>query len=127
MKRKLALSLAIATAATSIGSTAAWADDWRHRGPYGPYAPPEHRHHHHGPGAGWWVPGLVVGSALLWVATRPPPIVYREPPSAVLVPAPVIVPQPDANQWWYYCRSAGAYYPYVSTCPTGWEPVPARP
>jgi len=26
-------------------------------------------------------------------------------------------------QYWYYCASAGAYYPYVSACPEGWTPV----
>jgi hypothetical protein len=26
-------------------------------------------------------------------------------------------------QYWYYCPSAGAYYPYVSACPEGWTPV----
>jgi len=31
-------------------------------------------------------------------------------------------PYPD---YWYYCQSAGAYYPYVGTCPEGWVPVPA--
>lgn len=127
MQRKLALSIAIAMVATSIGSTAAWADEWRHWGSHGSYARHEHRHHdHHGPRAGWLVPGLVVGSALLWAATRPPPLVYREPAPVVIVPPLVMVP-PDAGQWWYYCPGAGAYYPYVSACPTGWEAVPARP
>jgi hypothetical protein len=127
MKRKQALSIAIVMAITSIVSTAAWADGWRHRGPYGSHGRHEHRHHdHHGPRAGWLLPGLVVGSALLWATTRPPAVVYREPLPPVFVPAPVM-PPPDANQWWYYCPSAGAYYPYVSTCPTGWEAVPARP
>ena len=27
--------------------------------------------------------------------------------------------------YWYYCPSAGAYYPYVSYCPDAWVPVPA--
>jgi len=31
-------------------------------------------------------------------------------------------PYPD---YWYYCQSAGAYYPYVGTCPEEWVPVPA--
>lgn len=29
---------------------------------------------------------------------------------------------------WYYCQSAGAYYPYVTTCPENWVAVvPAQP
>lgn len=30
-------------------------------------------------------------------------------------PAPVY-----ANTWYYYCPSAGAYYPYVTYCPEPW-------
>ena len=26
-------------------------------------------------------------------------------------------------QYWYFCPSVGAYYPYVSACPEGWTPV----
>jgi hypothetical protein len=26
--------------------------------------------------------------------------------------------------YWYYCPSAGTYYPYVSSCPEAWVPVP---
>jgi len=37
------------------------------------------------------------------------------------------VPLGDAyvqpNQYWYYCQSAGAYYPYVTACPEAWVPV----
>jgi hypothetical protein len=29
------------------------------------------------------------------------------------------------NAYWYYCQSAGAYYPYVTACPEAWVPVPA--
>ena len=28
---------------------------------------------------------------------------------------------------WYYCNKPQGYYPYVRTCPGGWEKVPARP
>jgi hypothetical protein len=31
----------------------------------------------------------------------------------------------QAPAYWYYCPSAGAYYPYVQSCPEAWEPVPA--
>jgi hypothetical protein len=27
--------------------------------------------------------------------------------------------------YWYYCPSAGTYFPYVETCPEAWVPVPA--
>ena len=35
---------------------------------------------------------------------------------------PTYDPEP-AVQYWYYCGSAGAYYPYVAECPEGWQPV----
>ena len=28
---------------------------------------------------------------------------------------------------WYYCGSENAYYPYVTTCPEGWQPVAPTP
>jgi hypothetical protein len=42
------------------------------------------------------------------------------------VAAPVYNMPPPA-QTWYYCDAAGAYYPYVTTCPGGWGEVPATP
>ena len=38
------------------------------------------------------------------------------PPDSYSTPAPT---------YWYYCSSYGAYYPYVSSCPEAWVPVPA--
>ena len=32
-----------------------------------------------------------------------------------------------ASEYWYYCRPAKAYYPYVKSCPVDWTPVPPRP
>jgi hypothetical protein len=29
--------------------------------------------------------------------------------------------------FWYYCDKPQGYYPYVRTCPSGWQKVPARP
>lgn len=34
---------------------------------------------------------------------------------------------PPPAQYWYYCDSADAYYPYVEQCPEGWQEVPATP
>ena len=38
--------------------------------------------------------------------------------------APTAAPPPSGATW-YYCDSARAYYPYVSTCSEGWRAVPA--
>ena len=29
------------------------------------------------------------------------------------------------SQTWYYCSDPAGYYPYVTQCNTGWQPVPA--
>jgi hypothetical protein len=67
-----------------------------------------------------------------------PPYAYYPPP----YPAPVVAqeqqtyaqtapePAPAAPQqpkaYWYYCASAGAYYPTAPTCPEVWIKVPPR-
>jgi hypothetical protein len=33
--------------------------------------------------------------------------------------------QPYSPQTWYYCSDPAGYYPYVTQCNTGWQPVPA--
>lgn len=57
-------------------------------------------------------------------AYYPPVVIERER-------APIIIQQPTPTAppaaFWYYCRSANAYYPYVRSCPSGWEAVPAQP
>lgn len=47
------------------------------------------------------------------------PYTYAYPYAA---PAPAAPPSV-----WYYCRSKKGYYPYVSSCPQGWEQVPTQP
>ena len=49
-----------------------------------------------------------------------PPPVYIEQGAAQAAPAP-------AQADWYYCAASRSYYPYVSTCPAGWQRVPAQP
>jgi hypothetical protein len=34
--------------------------------------------------------------------------------------------QPAQQQWWYWCASSHAYYPYVETCTEGWQRVEPR-
>jgi hypothetical protein len=40
--------------------------------------------------------------------------------------APAPVYSAPAPSYWYYCQSAGAYYPDVPSCPEAWVPVPAQ-
>jgi hypothetical protein len=48
--------------------------------------------------------------------------VYVAPP---VVEEPPVYVQPPVSGYWYYCPSAGGYYPYVASCPVPWVPVPA--
>ena len=74
-----------------------------------------HRHYHHGGGyffgaslfaPYWWFPPLPYYSLAA-------PIYLDEYPFAT----------PLEPGFWYYCHSAGAYYPGVAGCPEGWEQV----
>ncbi len=67
-----------------------------------------------------------------YVVYAPPPVVVREdPPVYLQQPAPPPAPAPapstsSAEGYWYYCQSAGAYYPNVSSCPEAWVKVAPR-
>ncbi len=65
-------------------------------------------------------------------------VTYVEPieeaPVVAVPTAPVVQPEPEPTpafaaqqqqQVWYFCAAANAYYPYVSSCPSGWQTVPA--
>ncbi len=34
---------------------------------------------------------------------------------------------PQSGNMWYYCNESRAYYPYVKTCPAGWQQVTPQP
>lgn len=70
----------------------------------------------------WWGPGYW-GSPYYY----PPPAVVVPSEPRVYVerdPAPAA---PSGEQWWYWCQSTKGYYPYVSTCPEGWQRVAPQP
>jgi hypothetical protein len=74
---------------------------------------------------GWWW-----FAAGLWYWYPAPIYPYPDPyvpPVAVVEPAPLAPSAPPPPQYWYYCDSAGSYYPYVPACPSGWRVVPAGP
>ena len=37
------------------------------------------------------------------------------------------MPQQGETGYWYYCREANGYYPYVKSCPSGWMRVVPSP
>ena len=55
------------------------------------------------------------------VVVPPEPTVYVEQGSAAANPA-----EPVAG-YWYFCREANNYYPYVKECPGGWQQVAPQP
>jgi len=88
-----------------------------------------HRHHEHH----YWAP-FAVGAILGGVITEriyAPRYVYTPPPQIVYTPAPPVVytlPPPayyPPRSLVYYCRSYGAYYPEVTSCPVPWMTLPS--
>lgn len=53
------------------------------------------------------------------------PQVYIEQPQMLAQPAPMQAP--DTNNYWYFCESAQAYFPYVNECAGGWQRVVPQP
>ena len=86
-------------------------------------------HWFHGVHAGrtgwWWIAG---GTYYFYPAPVYPYPSPWEPPAVELVTPPVgTAPPPPPTQHWYYCQASHSYYPYVASCPGGWEQVPAAP
>lgn len=84
-------------------------------------------------GGGWIVPALI-GGAIAYDLTYPYPVydpypVYIQPAPVYSQPAPVYAPSvsPPLVPMWYFCAASNGYYPYVSSCPSGWQAVPATP
>ena len=113
--RKLALALLLVPAVIALTATAGHAGGWRGGVFIGV-----------GPYWGWGYP---------WY--YPPPYYYYPPPTVVVEQPPVYVERqpapepppapPAATAYWYYCPSAGAYYPSVPSCAEEWVKVPERP
>ena len=71
--------------------------------------------------------GIYFGSPWVWEPyPYYPPVMYTPPVPVVVQPSPQVYVQ-RSTAYWYYCAGAGAYYPYVQSCPTGWmEVVPQQ-
>ena len=69
---------------------------------------------------GWW---WIVGDEWFFY----PAVVYPYPDPYVPPTAVAQAPAQAPAQAWYYCPSQNAYYPYVTTCPDGWQPVQPTP
>ena len=103
---------------------------WRGHGSHG------HGWHGHGwRGPGRYTTGLHIGiGSAFWWGARPgwwgPRPIYVTPPRVIVAEQPVFVQREPAASlppsYWYYCESAGGYYPSVPSCPEPWVQVPPR-
>ncbi|HZV55735.1 MAG TPA: hypothetical protein VFF82_12420 [Rhodocyclaceae bacterium] len=107
---KSAAKILLLFLALMAGSASAWADRGHVHfgisvGPYwGPYWGP------------WYYPP----------AYYYPPLVVEQPSPVYVQQQPVVQAAPQES-YWYFCRAANTYYPYIKQCPAGWERVPAKP
>jgi len=88
-----------------------------------------HFHHHHDGhfrvflsaplfwGWGWDYPAYYSSPSVV-VESSPP--VYIEQDSGAAADA-------EGGAYWYYCPETQSYYPYVKTCPGGWQRVMPEP
>ena len=82
-------------------------------------------HGRHDGRMGWW---WVVGPT--WYFYPSPVYPYPSPwePPMVVPMAPGGSPPPaPAAIHWYFCPNSNNYYPYISTCVSGWVQMPAQP
>jgi hypothetical protein len=76
----------------------------------------------HGGFYGWYGPWYPYGYPYYYPYAYPYAYPSTEYPSAS-----VPVPSEPQQSYWYYCRDSKAYYPYVTSCPSGWVPVVPTP
>ena len=109
------------------GNGAAWNVGWRGGPAYG-YGG-AYRYGYGGAyryGYGWGYPyavaPIVVGAGFYGAPAYPyaAPVVYAPPEPMVMVSQP----QPNV---WYYCAPSKAYFPYIQSCATDWQVLPAMP
>ena len=65
----------------------------------------------------WYYPGPHYSETVVVQRAEPPVYVERDEPAAPAAP----------QGWWYYCEQSKTYYPYVKTCPAGWQKVAPAP
>lgn len=111
-----AAALSLTALLVAAPGSALWSDSAEAR-PGGHY---RHGFRHHNHGA-----RLLFFAAPLFVPRyyTPAPAYYAPPPPPVYIEQP----QPQPQAYWYYCASAGAYYPHVQSCPEGWQRVAPQP
>jgi hypothetical protein len=71
--------------------------------------------------------GVWIGGPFWWPGFWGPPMVVERPVIVQPPAEPLIVQPAQQAHLWYYCREAQMYYPYVTSCPSPWQEVPATP
>ena len=84
----------------------------------------------------YWGPGYYPPPTYYYPPYYPPyyaPVVVEPPAPQVYIEQQATTPEtagastlPQTN-YWYYCRAAKGYYPYVQECPGGWQRVSPQP
>ncbi|CAJ0822728.1 MULTISPECIES: hypothetical protein [Ralstonia] len=104
-------------AAASMASDPAFADRWHGRGRVGIGV-------YVGPPWGYpypYYPGYYYPPAVVAVPTEPPQYIEKSDM------ATGDADEPEDQGYWYHCAKPEGYYPYVKTCSSGWQKVPAVP
>jgi hypothetical protein len=89
------------------------------------------RHEWHDGRYGWWWntgPSWYSFDAPVYPYPAYPPVLEAvpvSPPAVVVAPPPPPAGGLPPAQFWYFCDSSHAYYPYVSSCNGPWREVPA--
>lgn len=66
----------------------------------------------------WW--GMPLYQPYPYYPYPQAPVVIEREPQIYVQPAPQ---QQEEQNYWYFCREADKYYPYVKQCPGGWLKV----
>ncbi len=108
------------------------------------WAEPHHFHHgFHGPRVGIYVDPWPLMYRDIGVYRRVDYYPYPVYPQVIVEPAPPVVymerevpasstrvlnsQPPEQSNDWYYCHNPEGYYPYIKSCSSSWQRVPAQP
>lgn len=137
IRRRARLKTVLTALAAAALLAVPFSSQAQRHGPGGGGYPQAPRHHFYGhPGPGWrsggyWYHGGYGGRFGWWWVDGGnwvlyPTPVYRYPD---YVPPPVLLPSPTQGaappQYWYWCSTSEAYYPYVDRCSVAWQAVTA--
>jgi hypothetical protein len=111
-----------------------------HGGGYGPYGPGYGGGYRGAYGGGWrpaaygpaWGGGYGPGWRGAYYGPSygyPYAATYYSPPVVTYVtpPQPMVLASQPQPAVWYYCEASEQYFPYVQSCPSGWQTQPATP